>query len=291
MQFTSLTPLGKHAIGSAEPDPKAQGHSRPIRPFSPETDGTPGRFKDDDRLVTTQIAPGRTLETSGLSGMLLTLALTYNRLGGLMEALGAVTTIDPIAMLAVWHVESGGRSFVPGRAVLRFENHKFYKSWGSTHRLRFDHHFRFGGRLGIPGKAHQHHQFRLGDGKPWQWNHVDDQQVEYAAFRLAASLATAEAASLAASWGGPQIMGFNHRACGYPTAGALADAFQVDERWHVLGFADFCRSHDLIGLLQRLDWFTFGQRYNGDGANYGPRIARAFSLKAALRRLPTSVTR
>ena len=255
-------------------------------PFTPEGDGTPGCYKEEEHLVSTRLAPAQCLETSGVKGMLLSLARTYNRLGGLLEALGEVAGLDPVAMLAVWQVESGGRTFTPGRAVLRFENHKLFKYWGASHRLLFDRHFRFGGRLGIAGRPHQHHQFRPIEAKPWQWNHVDDQDVEYSAYKLAGSLAGDEAASLSASWGGPQIMGFNHRACGYPSARALADAFQVDERWHVLAFADFCRSHDLIAIMRRLDWFTFGQRYNGDGAGYGPRIARAFALKSALRSLP-----
>ncbi|WP_434064280.1 N-acetylmuramidase domain-containing protein [Pararhizobium gei] len=95
-----------------------------------------------------------------------------------------------------------------------------------------------------------------------------------------------EAACLSSSWGGPQIMGFNHAALGYSSATELANAFSADERWHVLGFADFCRDKKLINDMQTQDWTNFGKIYNGDGAVYGPKIKAAYDLKSKLLKLP-----
>jgi hypothetical protein len=81
-------------------------------------------------------------------------------------------------------------------------------------------------------------------------------------------------------------MGFNHAVCGYSSAVALADAFGVDQRWQVLGFFDFCRSNSLIDEIQNRSWVAFGDKYNGDGAVYGPKLKAAFDTKPALLALP-----
>ena len=82
-------------------------------------------------------------------------------------------------------------------------------------------------------------------------------------------------------------MGFNHSVCGYASASELAAAFASDERWHVLAFADFCDSNDLIDEIRDKKWVQFGAGYNGDGATYGPKLKTAFGKKKDLLALPT----
>jgi hypothetical protein len=135
------------------------------------------------------------------------------RLGSRGQRLG----IDPIAVLAVWYVESGGRAFTPGKPVLRFENHKFFKYWGVDHEAEFDKHFQFGGHAGVPGSASNNHKFRDRPSDQWRPVHIagqDSQDREYEVFALGERLGGREAASLSSSFGGPQIMGFNHAVCG-----------------------------------------------------------------------------
>jgi hypothetical protein len=74
----------------------------------------------------------------------------------------------------------------------------------------------------------------------------------------------------------------NFAMLGYRTAREMYDAFQADERWHVLGFFDFvCRSGtrrgQLADLMRRLDFTGFARIYNGPGqaAEYGRRMAAA----------------
>ncbi len=81
-------------------------------------------------------------------------------------------------------------------------------------------------------------------------------------------------------------MGFNCASCGYGSAAEMVDAFASDERWQVLGFADFCRTRKLIDAIQHQDWSGFGKLYNGDGAVYGPKIKAAYDLKERLLKLP-----
>jgi hypothetical protein len=246
-------------------------------------------YKDDPALQVVRLKPSRIYKLSSAKGPVLAIARTYNAVGGLIDAPSSTLSIDPVAMLAVWYVESGGRVFETGRPVLRFENHKFFKYWGRANTATFDKHFQFGGRAGVPGASSKNHKFRRSASDNWQAVHVDDQRREYDAFALAEDLGGKEAACLSSSFGGPQIMGFNHQACGYSSASALADAFAVDERWHVLGFADFCESNSLIDEIQDKAWKRFGARYNGDGEVYGPKLKAAFDLKPKLLALPTEV--
>lgn len=245
-------------------------------------------YKDDPVLRTVRLEPEFVYELPSANSRLKRMAQTYNAIGGLCDALAQRLGIDPVAVLAVWYVESGGRSFTPGYPVLRFENHKFFKYWGADHERLFDKHFRFGGHAGASGKAYQNHKFRNKPNQAWRSVHIDRQEREYEVFALGESLGGREAASLASSFGGPQIMGFNHGDCGYSSAVAMADAFGTDNRWQVLGFYDFCKTQNLIDEIIGKRWFDFARGYNGkNNVNvYGPRIRDAFNERQALLSLP-----
>lgn len=63
----------------------------------------------------------------------------------------------------------------------------------------------------------------------------------------------------------------------------MYQAFQADERAHVVGFFDFCQACKLIRFLRNQEWDDFARGYNGSGqvAQYGNWIESAFN--AALR--------
>ena len=243
-------------------------------------------FKDDATLVAAPVKPARPIKTPPPASTVLgSLARSYNEVGGLIDALAARTGIDPMAVLAVWYVESGGRPFQAGKPVLRFENHIFWDKWGQTNAAKFDQHFRFGGH-GAEGKRAKNHAFRNPVTGPWRSFHGAAQALEYEVFEFATQLAGREPACLSSSFGGPQIMGFNHAACGYADAATLFKRFAADARWQVLGFFDFCRTNSLVDEIRDLKWAEFGQRYNGDGIVYGPKLKAAFDQKAAFLALP-----
>lgn len=106
--------------------------------FASSISVTSNFYKDDPALANTRLTPAQVYELSSGDAKLRAMARTYNAVGGLVEALAAKLSIDPVAFLAVWYVESGGRDFVVGEPVLRFEVHKFYKYWGQAHEGDFD---------------------------------------------------------------------------------------------------------------------------------------------------------
>lgn len=243
-------------------------------------------LKDDPSLCQVALAPPRPITQLPPAGTTLgRMARTYNAIGGLIDKLAAVTAIDPMAALSVWQIESGAYPYVAGKPVLRFENHKFWKYWGAANPAKFDKHFRFGGH-GAPGNSYQNHAFRNPATSPWRGFHGGPQDKEYEVFDFACQLAGKEPACLSSSFGGPQIMGFNHRSCGYPSAAALFDQFAASRRWEVLGFFDFCRTQGLLHEIQTKDWSDFAERYNGSAEPYGTNLRKAYAEKAAFDALP-----
>jgi hypothetical protein len=228
-------------------------------------------FRSSPRLARARLKPAREVAADDA------MASTWNRIGGLISALAAETGLPVPAVLAVWMVECGSLPFRRNRPVLRFEPHVFFARWGETHADSFDHHFQFGGRNGIEGAKWQNHRMRAAEGDDWVRFH-GDQDLEYKALALARNLAGDEPAHLSASFGGPQIMGFNHATVGYDTATAMARAFGASERWQVCAFFDFCRAKDILPAFARHDWEGFGKVYNGPGnaAAYAARIAEAY---------------
>jgi len=233
--------------------------------------GIRGLFRLDAPLAAARLKPSRGLQPDQ------PMAAVWNRIGGLLLPLCAKAGIEPAAALAVWMVECGGLPFRRGKPVLRFEAHVFFNQWGKDNEAIFDRHFQFGGRNGIDGARWQQHKFRLREGDGWRIFH-GSQEAEYRALRLATRLAGRELACRSASFGGPQIMGFNHDAVGYDSAAEMRDSFARSERWQVCAFFDFCAAKDLLTALRQQDWLGFASVYNGPGnaANYGEKIGNAY---------------
>lgn len=89
-----------------------------------------------------------------------------------------------------------------------------------------------------------------------------------------------EAALRSASWGLGQIMGFNCKLAGYPTAKAMVAAFIDDEADHLAGMIRFIKATGLDDELRRHDWKGFARAYNGAGFaknGYDRKLAAAFA--------------
>ena len=234
-------------------------------------------FKNNTALARVRLKPSRSI--SGDEPM----AKVYDRIGGLIERLAAIAEIEAAAALAVWAVESAAADFQRSRPILRFENHIFHARWGKEHEARFDAHFQFGGRGDVSGNRWEQHRFRSAPDGEWRRFH-GDQNLEYEVFYLAAGLASREAACLSASFGGPQIMGFNHAVIGYAGAAQMFEAFSASERWHVCGFFDFCQAKDLLAAIREERWRDFATAYNGPGnaAVYEAKLRDALAVARAL---------
>jgi len=274
------TPSGPPETGKPPKPEQPPSDKPPVKPPLQPPATTPAAgiyYKDSPRLAGVPLAPKTPIVVPAAEPER-TLIRIFNRLGGLMEELADESGIDVSAILAVWKVESGGREHVPQRAVIRFENHKLFSYWGQYQEDLYDRHFRHGGRRGVGGKAWENHSFREDPDKSFQPCHLN-QGVEYQVLKLAATLAGEDVAYRCISIGGPQILGSNYRILGYSSPEAMYEAFQQDERAHVLGFFDFCQANKLVRFLRSQDWWNFAKGYNGAGQveKYGSWIEAAFS--------------
>ncbi|HMT45531.1 MAG TPA: N-acetylmuramidase domain-containing protein [Novosphingobium sp.] len=159
------------------------------------------------------------------------------------EALGCSVEV----VRAVWEVEASGRPFrADGSLERRFEPHKLAKPDG---------------------------------------NYKTSMALSHAARETKfarAFAANANDAMRATSWGGPQIMGFNHSAAGFGSVAAMVEAFADDEAAQLRGFVALIRSWGLDSAVRAHDWRTFTARYNGNAnvAAYSAKLESAYQRLA-----------
>ena len=159
---------------------------------------------------------------------------------------------------AVFEVEAAGRFFeANGEAPQRFEPHKFPERYWPQ--IGFD-----------PDGA-----------APWRASlniSVGDRRRMF----VAACRIDEEGAHSAASWGAPQIMGFNHEDAGYSSAVALAEGFRRSEEAQIDGFVALVKAWGLDSAIRAGDWLRFARGYNGTGQarTYANRIERAYRRHA-----------
>lgn len=158
------------------------------------------------------------------------------------EALGC-----PVAALrAVWDVEAAGRPFrADGSLERRFEPHKLARPDGT---------YKTSMKLSAAAR-----------------------EAKFAA----AFRENPNDAMRATSWGGPQIMGFNHSAAGYSTVADMVEAFADDEAAQLAGFVALIQSWGLASAIRARDWRTFAARYNGNAnvTEYAARIESAWQRR------------
>lgn len=162
------------------------------------------------------------------------------------------------AIMAVAAVESRGGGFNPDKTLKTlFEGHIFSRltkgKYDKTHPT-----------ISYPKWVRTHY------GKTWQ--------AEQARLNLARSLDDS-AALQSASWGMFQIMGMNHKVCGYNTVQEFVQAISKDENMQLQAFTQFVIGNGLATALQRHDWVKFTTRYNGPGqvAMYSAKLAAAYA--------------
>lgn len=212
------------------------------------------------------LTPAVLLPMDGLDRLGRQMARLYNDLGGLFEELARELEMPVPLALAVFKVECPkSTGFDPensGKLIVRFEPHQFRKFLGSARKAEFDLYF----QVGVPSWQGEHHRYSpAGDGV-WLPFH-GDQAAEWAALELARTLDDT-AAVKSASYGGPQIMGFNHESAGYTTPQAMVEAFSTSTAAQVRAFFRFVskdRGGKMLAALRRGDLTTFVTMYNGDG--------------------------
>ncbi len=274
--FGGSAPAPAPAAPSPAPAPPASAPAAPPSPY----------LKDQPDLQKAFLGPPKPIFVeAGWSSARKAIADTYNRVGGLIQKVASQLVIEPQAVLAVWKVESGGKTHTPNQAIIRFENHLLYKVWGSGAQSTYDQYFRHGGHAGVSGNSWENHQYRESTTAAWKPLHTGQQADEYKALALATRLAGQSLAVQCISIGGPQILCSNYKVLGYASAVDMYNAFQADERWHVLGFFDFCHNQaapqagDLVKYMRDRNWTQFATYYNGSGqvSTYGKWLSDAYT--------------
>jgi hypothetical protein len=172
------------------------------------------------------------------------------------KAAGAIGC-EPEAIRAVWRVECQAQSYDSlGRLTMLFEPHHFYRLLSGANR-------KSAVALGLA--------YRRWRTKPYPGD-------SYPRLEVAIKI-DEEIALQSASWGGPQIMGFNHATVGYKSAKAMVQAFLASEGAQLEAMAKFVVENGLAPALRRRDWAAFAKGYNGPkyAKNaYDKKLAQAY---------------
>jgi hypothetical protein len=210
----------------------------------------------DPQLLTIPIEPAKKVEVTG-NRIQQIVREAYNKYGNLLSHLSNKLGLELAASVAVLSVESGGVGIEKGRALIRFENHLFYKYWGKFNEAKYRQHFQF-----ASGKNWLGHKFRKDPDGEWIDFH-GDQDKEYEALNFARSLDD-EKALLSISMGLPQILGSNSKLIGYDSVQEMFENFNKDIRYHIFALFDFF-SPRMIKYLKGREFVNFAKYYNGQG--------------------------
>jgi len=211
------------------------------------------------------------VDVSGLRGLDRAMAQIYNFRGQLILEKATDLGISTHAAAGIMKAESGGATFhqATNKTIIRFENHVFWREWGSANAAVFRQHFQFHS----PGHNWEGHRFREDPTGAWETFH-GNQEDEWRVITFAARLSGEEPAFRSASWGAGQIMGFNATTVGFATAVDMAASFNAAERPQVSSIFEFIRANHLEAAVRANDYLTLATRYNGGGqaAHYAANI-------------------
>lgn len=173
------------------------------------------------------------------------------------------------AVRAVLAVESAGKGFHNGRPLILNEPHIFYRQLGQGSKRD---------RAVAQGLA-----YKVWRTKPYLKS--VDARYEW----LEKAMAIDEVAALrSCSWGLGQMMGFNHRLCGFASVQEFVAAMCHSEGAQLYAMARFIVSRGIQKNLKEFDWAGFAYRYNG--AQY-KKNSYDTKLKAAYDKRPSSEKR
>ncbi len=224
-------------------------------------------YKDTAALRTAPLVPRAPIaDVDRLSRDHRGLALIFNRLGGLIEALAVEIGADTPAILGVLMGEGFNEPFKPGRARIELDcvelkNHLQGVEWSE-----YEKHF---AESPHPWETNKQ-RFRRNANEEFKAVH-ESQDTEYEALDIAVKIAGVGAFS--AIKYGPKyaprhLLGIHFRTVGYYSASEMFEALQSDERWHVLALFDWCRESGnprgaAIQMLRDHRWREFARHRFG----------------------------
>ncbi|MBJ3783397.1 N-acetylmuramidase domain-containing protein [Devosia sediminis] len=169
----------------------------------------------------------------------------------LLETAAARLKVRVALLQAIVNVESAGQAFDDkGRLIILPEKHVFWRELPKALREKAQ-------ALGLATPRWNKRKNYIGLGQPGS----DARWV-----RLADMVRLDETAGLrSASYGAPQIMGFNHSQAGYPTVTDFVLAFAASEEAQISAMVKLLESFGLVAALQAEDIMAITRRYNGSG--------------------------
>jgi hypothetical protein len=171
--------------------------------------------------------------------------------------------VEVATIKAVAEVEAAGQAFLPnGKPVILYEAHIFHRHTKGAH-----------------ADAKDRHGVAL-SSKSWDRALYGGAGNQHARYEDARKL-NPDAANKACSWGLFQIMGGNHKACGFDNSQSFVDAmWNGGAGAHLDAFVKFIQANKLDGPLRLKDWATFARGYNGPSYAqnaYDKKLAKAYA--------------
>ena len=157
---------------------------------------------------------------------------------------------EEATLQAILETESGGDPFDgKGRLIILNEKHIFWRYLPKSLRGKAQ---RAG--LATPKWSRKNYKGLGGKGSDSRWVRLR----KMAALHLTAAL-------MALSYGSSQIMGFNHKLCGYPDVAGFVLALAESEDNQDEAFVNFLLGVGLAEDLRQNDFEAIARRYNGSG--------------------------
>lgn len=178
-------------------------------------------------------------------------------------------SIEPALIKAISVVESNGSGFLPsGRCKILFEGHIFWK------------------QLVINGINPNTYAFQNKDilYELWDRKKYIGGEGEYARLDKAKKIYN-DCAIKSTSYGMFQIMGFNHKLCGYVDVKEFEISMQQSEVNHLRAVIKFLEKTNILPLLKAKNWIEFSKKYNGIKYyenKYDVKLATAYQKNLAL---------
>jgi hypothetical protein len=183
--------------------------------------------------------------------------LTEKDVADAAKALG----VNAAKIWTVWDVEASANPFIDGLPTILYEPHIFSRltkhAYDSSHSA-------------ISSKSWNKKLYP--GSQKGRWDQV-----------LKATSLDVDAGLSAASYGGFQIVGMNHKVCGYTTPWDFVYSQSRDERSQLLAFVAFVDNNGLKRALQNGDWAAFAKGYNGSAYRenkYDERLAKAYAKRS-----------
>lgn len=168
-----------------------------------------------------------------------------------------VLRCEVAAIKAVAEVEAPKGAFLAsGRPTILFEAHIFSQKTAR----KYD-------------KTHP-----LISSRKWDRTLYRGGEKEYDRLQMAISLDPI-AALQSASWGKFQLMGFNHRLCGWDSIGGFVADMYRSEKSQLTAFIGYVRGRNLDDEIRDRRWTEFAHGYNGPAHaenDYAGKMARAY---------------